>query len=328
MWKIGNIEIDGHVVLGPMAGYTNVAFRKFNKKFGVSVVYTEMVSDCGLIYRNKETYRYLEIDKDEHPVGIQLFGGSKETLLQALKIVEDGGYEYEFIDVNLGCPVPKVTKTGAGSSWLKRKDELYEMMKALVDASKKPVTAKIRLGWDLTTINFKEIVEVLEKAGVSMIAIHSRTKSELYSGKAHHDLLIGLKEKMSVPLVVSGDVFTLEDAIKIKETTNADAIMVARGALGNPYLITQIEHYFKYGEKLPSPELKQNIEYMIEHYEMLKQLKGEYVAIKEMRGIAPHYLKGYPNTKQLRVKLSTMINNEQEFYSIINDALKIVSLKD
>lgn len=323
MWKIGDIEINGQVVLGPMAGYTNIAFRTFNKPFGVAVSYTEMVSDCGLIYKNKETYRYLEIDKNEGPVGIQLFGASKETLLDALKIVEEGNYIYDFIDVNLGCPVPKVTKTGAGSAWLKRKEELYEMMSALVKNSKKPVTAKIRLGWDLNSINFMEVIELLQKAGVAMIALHSRTRSELYSGKAHHDMLVGLKEKMSVPLVVSGDIFTLEDAIRVKELTSADAIMVARGALGNPYLITQIDYYFKKGEKLPSPSLKQNVEYMLEHYKALKELKGEYTAIKEMRGIAPFYLKGYPNTKNLRIKLSTSIQNEEEFYSILEDILKM-----
>ena len=156
-----------------------------------------------------------------------------------------------------------------------------------------------------------------------MIALHSRTRSELYSGKAHHDMLVGLKEKMSVPLVVSGDIFSLEDAIRVKELTSADAIMVARGALGNPYLITQIDHYFKTGEKLPSPSLKQNVEYMLEHYKALKELKGEYTAIKEMRGIAPFYLKGYPNTKNLRIKLSTSIQNEEEFYSILEDILKM-----
>ncbi len=325
MFRIGNIEINGCTLLGPMAGYTNVAFRKFNKNFGVSVTYTEMVSDCGLIYNNKETYRYLETDECERPVGIQLFGGTKETLLKALEIVQNGNYTYDFIDVNLGCPVPKVTKTGAGSAWLKRVDELYNMMKALVAASKTPVTAKIRLGWDHTSINFEEVIKVLEKAGVALIAIHSRTKSELYMGNAHHDMLIGLKEKMSVPLVVSGDVFSLEDAIRIKELTACDAIMVARGALGNPYLITQIEHYYKTGEKLPSPTLKQNIEYMLNHYQMLKELKGEYVAIKEMRGIAPHYLKGYPHTKSFRAKLASSIDNEQDLYQVVDDILKIIS---
>lgn len=319
MWNIGNIKIDGQVVLGPMAGYTNIAFRTFNKPFGVAVSYTEMVSDCGLVYQNKETYKYLETDENEGPVGIQLFGASKETLLKALKIVEEGQYKYDFIDVNLGCPVPKVTKTGAGSAWLKRKDELFDMMKALVENSKTPVTAKIRLGWDNNSINFSEVVELLQNAGVAMIAIHARTREELYTGKAHHEMLIGLKEKMSIPLVVSGDIYTLEDAIRVKEMTNADAIMVARGALGNPYLITQIDHYFKTGEKLPPVSLKQNIEYLKKHYQLLKSLKGEFIAIKEMRGIAPFYLKGYPNTKNLRIKLSTSINDEKEFYEIIDN---------
>ena len=320
MWKIGNIEIDGQVVLAPMAGITNVAYRKFMKPFGVAVSYTEMVSDCGLLYQNKETYRYLESCKEDRPLGIQLFGGKKETLLSALKMIENGSYDYDFIDVNLGCPVPKVTKQEAGSAWLKRPQELYEMMCALVQASSKPITAKLRLGWDDAHINFNEIISLLEKAGVAMIALHARTRADLYMGKARHSLLKGLKESMHVPLVISGDVFSLDEAIEIMNITHADAIMVARGGLGNPYLITQIDHYFKTKEKLPSPTLKENLEYLEKHYQFLKELKGEYVAIHELRGIAPHYLKGYPNMKSFRVALASKMETEEDFLTILKQA--------
>lgn len=320
MWKIKDIEVDGMVVLAPMAGITNVAYREFMKPFGVALSYTEMVSDCGLIYNNQETYRYLEISPKEHPVGIQLFGGSKETLLAAIDIIENRDIDYDFIDINLGCPVPKVTKQNAGSSWLRDEDALFDMMQALVRKSKKPITAKIRLGWDDDHINFKSVIQKLEKAGVSMIAIHSRTKKSMYTGKAHHELLVGLKEIMTVPLVVSGDVFTLEDAIEIQKLTHADAIMVARGGLGNPFLIRQMDHYFKEGEKLPLPSLAENLQYLKEHYLLLKQLKGEKVAIRELRGIAPHYLKGYPYMKNYRYLLSSQMETEEDFYRILLEA--------
>lgn len=317
MWKIKNIPIQGKVVLAPMAGITNLAYRRLMKPFGVSLCYTEMVSDCGLIYGNQETYRYLKTIEEERPIAIQLFGGTKETILQGLAKLQETDTKYDFIDINLGCPVHKVTKTGAGSAWLKRPQELYEMMKAVVEKAPCPVTAKIRLGWDMESINYQEVIALLEKAGVAMIAIHARTRSELYGGKAHHDWLKGIRNQMHIPLVISGDIFTLEDAIEAQQQTDADGIMVARGALGNPYLITQIEHYFMTGEKLPKVSLATNIAYLKQHYLLLKDLKGEIVAVQEMRGIAPHYLKGYAGTKPFRVQLATQMKNEQDFFSLL-----------
>ena len=317
MWKIGLIPIEGKVVLAPMAGITNVAYRKFMKSFGVALSYTEMVSDCGLIYKNQETYRYLQTDEEDRPIAVQLFGGTKETLLKGLKCLEESGQAYDILDINLGCPVVKVIKTGAGSAWLKRPQELYEMMKAIVEASKKPVTAKIRLGWDETSINVREVVQLLEQAGVSMIAIHARTRAQLYSGNARFELLRGLRSEMHIPLVVSGDIFSLEDAIRVQEETQADAVMVARGAMGNPHLIRQIDHYFRTGEKLANISLQKNLTYLERHFQMLCELKGEVIAVREMRGIAPHYLKGYPNTKQDRMYLASSLVTADDFYRAI-----------
>ena len=316
-------KIDSNVILAPMAGITNLAYREFMKPFGVGISYTEMVSDCGLIYKNKETYRYLETSNIDSPLAIQLFGGKKETILEALKIIESKNIDYDYIDVNLGCPVVKVTKTGAGSAWLNRKDELFEMMSSLVNLSSKPVFAKIRIGWDDNHINVEEIVEVLEKAGVSLIAIHPRTRNQLYTGCARYELIKNIKEKMTVPLAISGDIFTLEQAIEYQKMTGADFIMVARGALGNPFLVTQIVTYFKTGEILPSPTLKQNLNYLKEHFEKLISLKGEETATKEMRGIAPHYLKGYPNTKAIRNLLATQMKTYQDFLTIISSLNEI-----
>lgn len=317
--KIGNIELKGNVILAPMAGITNIAYREYMKKFGVALSYTEMVSDCGLIYENKVTYKYLETSEMERPVAIQIFGGKKETLLEALKIIENQKIDYDILDVNLGCPVPKVTKTGAGSAWLKRKDELFEMMSALVNASSKPVTAKIRIGWDDSSINVEEIVLTLQKAGVALIAIHPRTRNQLYSGKANYERIKNIKNIMNVPLVISGDIFTLDDAINAQKNTNADGIMVARGALGNPYLIKQIDHFFKTGERLDNPTINDQMNYLEDYAKKLVDLKGEYVAIHELRGIAPHFLKGYPNTKQNRLKLATEMKTFLDLKKILED---------
>ncbi|MCH5180571.1 MAG: tRNA dihydrouridine synthase DusB [Erysipelotrichales bacterium] len=317
--KIGSIELKGNVILAPMAGITNIAYREYMKKFGVALSYTEMVSDCGLIYENKVTYKYLETSEMERPVAIQIFGGKKDTLLEALKIIENQGIDYDILDVNLGCPVPKVTKTGAGSAWLKRKDELFEMMSMLVKASSKPVTAKIRIGWDDSSINVEEIVLTLQKAGVALIAIHPRTRNQLYSGKANYERIKNIKNIMNIPLVISGDIFTLDDAISAQKITNADGIMVARGALGNPYLIKQIDHFFKTGERLDNPTINDQMNYLEGYAKMLVDLKGEYVAIHELRGIAPHFLKGYPNTKQNRLKLATEMETFSDLKKILED---------
>ncbi len=312
-------EIQSNVILAPMAGITNLAYREFCKPFGVGISYTEMVSDCGLIYNNKETYKYLETSISDHPVAIQLFGGTKATLLKALEIVENQNIDYDFIDVNLGCPVVKVTKTGAGSAWLKRLDELEDMMSSLVKKSKKPVFAKIRIGWDDTCINVKETIKVLERSGVSLIGIHPRTRNQLYTGNARYEFIKDIRKEMKVPLAISGDIFTLDDAIKYQEYTGADYIMVARGALGNPYLITQIATYFKDGTRLPNPTLQQNIEYLKSHFNMLIKLKGEFIAVKEMRGIAPHYFKGFPGTKVIKNKITATMNTYEDFLNIIKE---------
>ena len=317
--KVGNIELSGVVFLAPMAGITNLAYREFMKPFGVALTYSEMISDCGLIYGNKETYKYLDTSAYERPVALQIFGGTKETLLKALEIIESRKDDYDFIDVNLGCPVPKVTKTGAGSAWLKREDELFDMMSSLVKASKKPVTAKIRIGWDEQSINVERIATILQDAGVSLIAIHPRTRNQLYSGVANYERIKDIKKILHIPLVISGDIFTLESAIEAQKLTNADGIMVARGAMGNPYLITQIDHYFKTGEMLPRIGLNQQLEYLKEYANKLIDLKGEDVAIRELRGIAPHFLKGYPNLKKYRVKLTIEMTSLNDLLNIIDD---------
>jgi nifR3 family TIM-barrel protein len=321
MWKIKDIEIKSHVVLGPMAGVTFLSYRDFMKPFGVGLSVTEMVSDCGLIYGNKTTLEYIETSNVDHPCAIQLFGSDADNICKAMDIVIKENPNFEMFDINLGCPVPKVVKTGAGSALLKDPKKLYEYMKKICDHSPKPVTAKIRLGWDDKSINFMENIEALEKAGVAAIAIHARTTKQMYTGKPRYELLKDLGNKMSVPLIVSGDIFTLEDAIAARELTKATAVMVARGGIGNPYLVTQINHYIETGEKLEPQSLKENIDNLLRLTDMMIEEKGEQKAMMILRGIAPKFFTAMPGAKKLKSELAQGLVTKDSMIKIIDKYL-------
>lgn len=326
MWKIGKVKIDGPVVLAPMAGFTTFGYRKFMKPFGVDVSVSEMVSDCGLIYENEQTIDYLKSDKSEKPFGIQLFGSNTDNLLKALQIVVKKASNFDFIDINLGCPVPKVTKSGAGSALLKDPAKIGRMFKALVDTSPVPITAKIRLGWDDDHINFMEVIEELERAGVSMIAVHARTTKQLYSGKPKWELLENLGEKMSVPLVVSGDIYTLDDAINAMTLTKAKGVMVARGGIGNPNLIRQIKTYFATGKRLPDSTLIEQSKYALELAKMMIEDKGEISAMKVYRAIGPKFFFNFPNCKTIRTAIATTVTTYKDLETIVNGGMDDISL--
>ena len=319
MYKIGNIEIESKVVLAPMAGVTSLAYRDFMKPFGVGLSVTEMVSDCGLIYENKKTIDYLKTSEKERPVAIQLFGSEAETIIKAMEVTIKENPNFDFFDINLGCPVPKVTKAGSGSALLKNPAKLGDMFKKICAASPKPVTAKIRLGYTEDNINFLENIKALEEAGVAAIGIHARTTSQLYSGKARYELLENLRDKMSVPLFVSGDIYTLDDAIKALEITKADAVMVARGGVGNPRLVEQIDHYFKTGERLPNATLEENIKYLEKFTDMLIEEKGEYRAMSILRGIAPKFLDGFPGMKPYKNMLAQSLSTKASLIRILDE---------
>ena len=319
MFKVGNIEIKSKVILAPMAGVTSLAYRDFMKPFGVGLSVTEMVSDCGLIYENKKTIDYLKTSELERPVAIQLFGSEAETIIKAMEVVIKENPNFDFFDINLGCPVPKVTKAGSGSALLKNPAKLGEMFKKICAASPKPVTAKIRLGYSEDNINFLENIKVLEEAGVAAIGIHARTTSQLYSGKARYELLKDLRDKMNVPLFVSGDIYTLDDAIRALEITKADAVMVARGGVGNPRLVEQIDRYFKTGGRLPNATLKENIEYLEKFADMLVEEKGEYRAMSILRGIAPKFLDGFPGMKPYKNKLAQSLSTRASLTRILDE---------
>ena len=317
MWKLGNIEIKGKVVLAPMAGITSAGYRKYLNSFGVDLAVTEMVSDMGLIYQNKETESYVVYEKDDVITGVQLFGSQPENIAKAALIALKLNPNIDFFDVNMGCPVPKVTKTGAGSSLMLNPKLAGEIIRALKKVTDKPITAKIRLGYN--EVNFKDVIKELENGGVDAIGIHARTRKELYAGEPHFDLLKDLRKEMHVPLIVSGNVYTLDDAINALNITGADAVMVARGGVGNPFLIKQIKTYFETGERLPNPSFLEQCDYCLKLAESLIEEKGELTAMRIYRGIAPKFFSGFPNSRTLRTVLATSLTDFNSLKRIITE---------
>lgn len=315
--KIGDLEIKGKVILAPMAGITSEGYRKYLAKFHPAFCVTEMVSDMGLIYGNDETARYINFEKLDIPTGVQLFGHDPECIKKAAEIALNANPNIDFFDVNMGCPVPKVTKTGAGSALMQNPKLCGDIIRAIKSVTDKPVTAKIRLGWDEKSINYLEVIKELEEAGVSLIGIHARTRKELYMGQPHFDLLKDLRKKMNVPLAISGNIYTLDDAINALDITGADFVMVARGGMGNPFLIKQIETYYEKGERLLSPSLDEQINYCLELADYLIEEKGEKRAMMVYRGIATKFFNGYPNSKSLKADLSQKLTDKSSLIAII-----------
>lgn len=320
MWKLGNIEVKGKVVLAPMAGITSAGYRKYLNSFGVDVCVSEMVSDMGLIYQNKETESYVIYENDQTITGVQLFGSSPENLAKAATIATNLNQNIDFFDINMGCPVPKVTKTGAGSSLMLKPKLAGDIVRAIKQVTDKPVTAKIRLGYN--EVNFKEVIKELESAGVDAIAIHARTRKELYSGEPHYELIKSLRNTMKVPLIVSGNIYTLDDAINALNITGADAVMVARGGMGNPFLIKQIQHYFETGERLENPSFLEQCKYCLELAKSMIEEKGELTAMRIYRGIAPKFFSGFANSKTLRTVLATSLTTYQSLVNILNEFIE------
>ena len=322
MWKLKDFEINSKVVLAPMAGITFKSYREFMARFGFGICVTEMVSDMGLIYGNEETSTYIDFEKGDYLTGVQLFGNNPENIKKAAEIALNKNKYIDFFDVNMGCPVPKVVNAGSGSALMKDPKLCGDIIRAIKEVTDKPVTAKIRLGWDNNSINFMEVIKELEDAGVDMIAIHSRTKKELYLGQAHHDMLKGLRSKVKVPLVISGNIFTLDDAINALSITGANAVMVARGGVGNPFLLKQINEYFKTGERLESPSLLEQLKWCLELGRMVVKEKGEDRGMRIYRAIAPKFIQSVPNSKQYRLRLSSELTSLDSLNQILKDIAK------
>lgn len=302
MLKIGDIEMKNQVVLAPMAGVCNPAFRLIAKEFGCGLVCAEMVSDKAILHGNKRTMEMLYVDDREKPLSLQIFGGDRKSLVEAAKYV-DKHTNADIIDINMGCPVPKVTKCDAGAKWLLDPQKIEEMVSAVVDAVDKPVTVKMRMGWDDEHIYAVENARAVERAGGKAVTIHGRTREQMYTGKANWDIIKQVKEAVSIPVIGNGDVFTPEDAKRMLEHTGCDGVMIGRGALGNPWMLYRTVHYLTTGELLPEPSPREKIRIAVLHLDRLVALKGEAVAVKEMRKHMAWYLKGLPGAARIKERI-------------------------
>lgn len=304
-FQIGDMVMDNRVVLAPMAGVCNSAFRLTVKEFGAGLVYAEMISDKGLVQRNQKTLDMLYIDERENPLSLQIFGGDKETLVEAAQYV-DKNTNADIIDINMGCPVNKIIKCEAGAKWLLDPKKIYEMVSAVVDAVDKPVSVKMRIGWDVEHIFAVENAQAAERAGAAAIAMHGRTRVQMYEGKANWDILKEVKKNITIPFMGNGDVETPQDAKRMLDETGVDAVMIGRAALGNPWMIYRTVQYLETGELKPEPSVREKMDVCLLHFERLMQLKGEVVAVREMRKHASWYLKGIRGNGKIRNAINQM----------------------
>ena len=317
--KIGNIELENCLALGPMAGVTDLPFRLLCKEMGCNMLYTEMVSAKAILYKNKNTKELLNIDKNEHPVGVQLFGSDPDIMAQIAAQVEEG--ECDFIDINMGCPVPKIVNNGEGSALLKQPKLVEEILTKMVKAVNKPVTVKIRKGFENGTVYAVEIAKIAESCGVSAIAVHGRTREQYYSGKADWDVIKDVKKAVKIPVIGNGDIFSAEDAKAMKEYTGCDGLMVARGARGNPWIFREIKEYLENGNVIDKPTINDIREMIIRHAKMLVNYKGEYTGIREMRKHIAWYTAGLPHSAELR-RMCNQIETMENLVETVNAKLQ------
>jgi len=321
-WKIGDVLIPNRVVVAPMAGITNVAFRVTAKEFGAGLVVMEMISDKGIQFRNKKTLSMLEIDENEHPISVQIFGGEKDTLVEAARFVEENT-KADIIDINMGCPVNKVIKQEAGARWLLDPDKVYEMVKAVSSAVSKPVTVKMRTGWDAQHLFAVENALAAQSAGAAALAMHGRTRVQMYEGVANWEILKEVASKLTIPFMGNGDVKTPQDAKRMIEEVGADAVMIGRAALGNPWILTRTAHYLETGELLEEPSVREKVEIAKLHLDRLIDHKGEKIAAREFRQQAAYYLKGAPRAAQTKNAIN-QAESKDEMIRILDDfVLKI-----
>lgn len=319
-WKIGNVEIKNQIVLAPMAGISNTAYRQIIKEMGAGLIFAEMVSDKALVYGSEKTFDLLKMNDMERPIAQQIFGSDVDSFVKAAKLVEDAMHP-DIIDINMGCPVPKVAiKSQAGSALLKNPDKIKEIVSAVVNAVSVPVTVKIRSGWDEKSINAVEVAKVIEEAGASAITVHGRTRAQGYSGNADWNIIKQVKETVKIPVIGNGDVTSAEKAKEMLDYTGCDAVMIGRGVLGNPWLINECVTYLESGIIPSRPSSKEKIEMLKRHYKLLVESTSERQAILEIRMHALWYIKGMPKSAYIKNEICKTKNSE-DLFKILDDYL-------
>ena len=318
--KIGNVELENNIILAPMAGITDLPFRILCKENGAGLVCTEMVSAKALYYGDEKTKKLLDTTGEKRPVAVQIFGSNIEAMAKATEYVNDIA---DIIDINLGCPAPKVVKNGDGSKLLLNPELIGEIVSEVVKKAKHPVSVKIRKGWDSEHIVAEEVAKIVEKAGASMITIHGRTREEFYSGKADLEIIKKVKKSVNIPVIGNGDINTPESAEEMFSKTGVDGIMIGRASLGNPWIFKEIIEYLETGKKIDKISLQEKLNIILRHIEMEVKLKGEIVAVKEMRKHIIWYIKGMENNAKIKEKIST-IKTKKELQDCITEYFNII----
>lgn len=307
--KIGNIELENNVFLAPMAGITDLPFRLICKEYGCGMAYTEMVSAKGLYYGSKKTEDLLSVHPKEHPIGVQIFGFEPEIMAMMAKNISNS--DIELIDINMGCPAPKIVKNGQGSALMKEPARIKEIVHEVVKSSTRPVTVKIRKGWDDSVVNAVEIAKIVEGEGAAAITVHGRTREQFYSGKADWDIIRRVKESVDIPVIGNGDIFTPEAASKMLNYTGCDGVMVARGAQGQPWIFKDIIHYLNTGELLPELAAREKINIALKHLDLAVEIKGEKLGVVEMRKHLAWYLKGMKKSNSIKDTINKLDSKEE-----------------